>query len=147
MASTIKFEWKYEVTIDGVTHTDSNGASPISITAGDDVHSQVFDVGITTTVKLLDVLTEDISAFTFLVIVSTKANVVIELVTDDGAEVGEMLATFVLAANVPFILATDDSYANYTVNFAGGTLDVIETIRVRNLSTTDTAKVRIFTVK
>lgn len=102
----------------------------------------------TTTVELFDA-TEDLSAFQLLWIAS-DFDLMLELSTDTNATYGERDATVELVGSgtaltygTPFILAGDASYANYTVNFAAGTVDVIDRIRARNLSSTNTAKVRI----
>ena len=71
----------------------------------------------------------------------------------DDADVGEVVSTKPLIGSgtaktygVPFILAGDDSYASdHTAGFeVVGTLDVIERITARNLSTTNTARVHLF---
>ena len=49
---------------------------------------------------------------------------------------GDELYTLELSAGVPLVLGDDVSYANYTVNFGAGTLDVIQRVRVRNLGAT-----------
>ena len=102
----------------------------------------------TTTVELFDA-SKDLSAFQLLWIASDY-DVMLELSTDINATYGERDATVELVGSgtagtygTPFILTSDASYANYTVNFAAGTLDVIDRIRARNLSSTNTAKVRI----
>ncbi len=72
----------------------------------------------------------------------------VELITDQGADVGTVVSTVQVAGTgttgsygAGFSLASDTSYANYTTNFAAGTLDVIDKILVKNLSTTQAAKV------
>lgn len=81
--------------------------------------------------------------FDFLAILSDTDDVVLELTTDRDAGVGKELYTVELRANIPFLLGSDDSYANYTENFAGGTLDVIDRILAKNLHATQVATVRI----
>lgn len=81
--------------------------------------------------------------FDFLALLSDTDDVVVELTTDVNAGVGKELATLELRANIPFLLGSDDSYANYTENFAGGTLDVIDRIRAKSLHATQVATVRI----
>lgn len=82
------------------------------------------------------------SDFTYLEIRSnvgdgTNGWVILELTTDVDGSIGTELATVPVMAGVPFVLASSVSYANYTANFAGGTLDKIQRIRVKNLNTAD----------
>lgn len=139
MSETIKLTSRYEVTVDGQIYS-LGSPDPVSITVAGQSFIQRVSVAQNTTVTLLDTTT-DLSDFDFAMILSDQ-DVILELVTDDDASVGEEPYTIGLKANVPFVLARDDSYANYTVNFGGGTLDVINTIRVRNLGAT-TANVSI----
>lgn len=87
--------------------------------------------------KLYDATT-DISDFTFCYVLSdtgTKAApVMLELVTDNANVVKTTPYTVPLLAGVPFVLFGSTSYANYTVNFGGGTLSVINLLRVKNLN-------------
>ena len=123
-------------------YSDEAMQSPVSVTASTGiVHDQSFSLATATTVKIFDI-DEDLADFDVLVIVS-DTNVYLETVVDDDADVGEVASTIPITANVPFILGRDDAYANYTVNFAGGTLDVIETLRIRNVSG-GTAIINIF---
>lgn len=111
-------------------------------------YDKEFTVGIETTKKLFDASVE--FATFELIAVQCDLDLMLEMVTDDGNEVGERAFTIGLRGSgvagkfgMLFFLPKQISYANYTVNFAAGTLDLIEVLRVRNLSTTDSAKVRI----
>ena len=88
---------------------------------------------------------QPISDFDLLWIMSDKSGLYVELTTDANNGVGDEIYTVPLAANIPLILSADDSYANYTADFAGGTADVIDRIRVRNPSgnSAGTAIVRV----
>lgn len=90
---------------------------------------------------LWSALVDSPSTFKLCVLESDK-EVIVEFVTDDGNEVGEEVYTVTLSPGIPLILGSNQSYANYTVNFAAGTLDTIEAIRAKNLGGTD-AKVRL----
>ena len=57
-----------------------------------------------------------------------------ELTIDKGAEVGTVVSTVELKAKKALILNSDGAWANYTVDFAAGTLDVIDQIRIHNPS-------------
>lgn len=88
--------------------------------------------------------------FTYLEIKSDTGDaanglVFIELTTDENNTYGTRYQTFALLANVPFVLASSASYANYTANFGGGTISAIQKVRVKNLNTA-TATVGIRTI-
>lgn len=66
----------------------------------------------------------------------------LEITVDTNNGVGDEILCIKVFANQPFQLIQDSAYANYTANFAAGTLDVIDRIRVKNLSTEDAAAYR-----
>lgn len=69
------------------------------------------------------------TAFDALVMYSTK-DLDIEMTINEG-DANEELNSFRLAADTPFILGADDAYYNHSASNAfGGTLDVIDKIRV-----------------
>lgn len=103
---------------------------------GDNVRDSVVAVANAATALLWTALVDIPSSFNLLVLESDQ-DVVVEFVTDDGNDVGEEAYTVTLKAGWPLTLGADGSYANYTVNFGGGTLDVIETIRCENNSGSD----------
>lgn len=84
-----------------------------------------------------------IGDFELLLVKSDQDGVVLELETDTGNEVGNEWATIELKKNIWFILCSDGSWANYTADFAAGTLDTIEVIRARQVSGGTTANVVI----
>lgn len=86
---------------------------------------------------------EPISDFDFLFIESDLSGVMVELTADKGGEIGTRVFTIGLIANIPLMLPSNLSYANYSADFGAGTLDLIDRIRVRNKSTTLTANVRV----
>jgi hypothetical protein len=79
--------------------------------------------------------------FELLLVKSDQDGVILELETDTGNEVGNEWATIELKKNIWFILCSDGSWANYTADFAAGTLDTIEVIRARQVSGGTTANV------
>lgn len=86
--------------------------------------------------------TENPSTFSFLFIWSDQS-VDVEFICDDGGEVGKVIWTHRVVADVPFMLGADDSYANPGADDAyAGTLDVIERIRIKN-SSGSTAKIKV----
>lgn len=72
--------------------------------------------------------------------------VIYEFTTDVGDEVGDESFTIATRKGHTLILTRDGSYAGYTSNFAGGELDKIERIRVRNLSAGTPAKISIYAI-
>jgi hypothetical protein len=115
------------------------------ISTGGEVHETVVNVGTETTTKVFDITTSTLSSFDVLWIESDK-DVYVEFVVDDGNNVGEEVWAQKLRAGTAIAMPYDDAKANYTVNFAGGSDDVVETVRVRNESTTDTASVRLIVI-
>lgn len=130
-----------------VTFTDSNGntktltngrsGKTLTLTDGEGNYKNVKVAASAT--EVLWTASDNIAAFEAVVIIARDKELMLELVTDDAADIGEEVYTMRLAVDWPFTLGGDDSYANYTVVFAGGTLDKIEAIRVKNL-TTDEAR-------
>lgn len=74
-----------------------------------------------------------VTNFDFLWMISDQ-NVFIELTCDKGGEVGTVVFACEVQANIPFVLSSDDAYALYTANFATGSEDLIDRLRVRNVS-------------
>lgn len=116
---------------------------PISLAA---IEGKTFEreytVATTTTQEVFNV-TNDLGSFDYLEVVSDISGVYVELTTDQNGSVGDEFYTIELVAKLPLILFGDGSYANYTSNFGGGTLDAIERVRVRNVSGSTTAKVYV----
>lgn len=135
-----------EVVLDGTKHSIGSLTDPVEISvSGELLYDRTFSVATTAKQLIFSVSNVDLADFDFLVVLSDKDDVVLELVTDDGNEVGERVGTYELRANVPFVLGSDDSYANHTVDFAAGTLDSVETLRVKN-NNSATARIRVMAV-
>lgn len=64
----------------------------------------------------------------------TTRDMQVELVCDDNGSVGKRVFVIQTRANIPMFLPSNVSLANYTENFATGTPDVIDRIRIRNIS-------------
>lgn len=79
----------------------------------------------------------DLPATFDLLVLETDKTIFLELVTDEGNEVGERSYTVELKPGVPLMLGSPRSYANHSPNFAAGTIDAIETVRARKLDATD----------
>ena len=118
-----------------------------TITSIDNVYNKTFDVANNTTQKLFDTTLQGAFKICFI---QSDHPMHIELVTDDDATNGEMVFTIyspgsgITGIMGPRIcLPSNVSYANYTVNFGGGTVDTIDTIRCRNISGS-AGRIRIF---
>lgn len=86
-----------------------------------------------------------LTSFKFLWIESDLDGVQLELTCDANAGIGRVQMVVYLNADKPFVLCSNASIANYTANFGGGTVDVIDTIRVKNpTGTLASANVRVF---
>ncbi|MBK7363157.1 MAG: hypothetical protein IPJ01_12780 [Micavibrio sp.] len=95
------------------------------------------------TATLWDASSSACGDFDFLCI-ETDVEIVLELITDANNGVGREEFTVTVIPDVPFVLASKQSYANYTLAFAAGTLDVIDKITCKNLHATAAATVRRF---
>jgi hypothetical protein len=128
---------------DGIAIPFGNASTPKVITLGTGLAgSKPYSVAQNTTKTLFDATT-DLADFDCMIILSDQ-DVYLELTADQNATYGTQLFAPKVLAGVPFILGSDDAYANYTVNFGGGTVDVIDRVRVRNLGAT-TANVTCLT--
>lgn len=98
-------------------------------------------IGTQTTIDAWQSDSEILTDFDLLAI-ETDSPVFVELTCDYGGDNGDEYLVIPLIADIPFILAADDSFANYTLDFGGSlTADVIDRIRIRNNSASATAKV------
>lgn len=134
MAVSVKTVCYMEVAIDGIVKRVGS-VSPVSISAATGIaYDKDFSLGNNTTATIFDASAATCLAdFDYLIVISS-VDMYMELTTDQNNGVGDEILTVPLTANLPFLLGRDDSYANYTSNFGGGTLDVIDRIRARNIS-------------
>ena len=127
---------KFETTLT-ITDTDSNvePKTTTSTTSYTSYEEKEYSIAATTNQVVWDPSTdgsETGSDFDFFY-VKADGNCDVEFVTDVGDDVGNEAGTVRVIANIPLVLGADDSYANVTgVDALGGTLDVIDKIRVRN---------------
>lgn len=129
--------------------TDSEG---LTIPVGDDdvrltvtlgtgsTYMKTIEVAQNTTKTLFDA-TNDLTEFDMAFVLSDQ-DVYLEITIDANNGVGDEYIAIKIPADRWFILPSNVGYANYTVNFGGGTLDVIDRLRVRNLGAT-TANVTV----
>lgn len=123
----------HRVEVDDGTRVYSLGdLTPVSVSITGLPFCQGYSIATATTTKVFDI-DEDLASFKCLWILSTQ-DVFMELVVDDDNDVGEVSSAHKLRANVIHTVGHDDAKANYTVNFAAGSDDNIETVRIRNES-------------
>jgi hypothetical protein len=109
-----------------------------SLTAIDESQHRKGKVATATTRTLWDPAAagEQVGSFRFLAFWADQ-DVLLEFTTANG-DVDESLGVVTVAANVPFLLGSDDGKNNYTSDALGaGDADVIDLIRMRNASGSD----------
>lgn len=106
---------------------------------------KVLSVAPSTIINMFDV-TKDLTSFQFMLLVS-DLNLMVELTTDVPGAVGIQYYTLPLIGSgtagkfgIPLILPGNASYGNYTNNFAGGTIEAVGRIKVKNLDPSLTAQ-------
>lgn len=143
--ATLNVWQAYELTDNGVQIVGGSRAASKQITVAGQRKEAEKSLATATT---WDVWTtgssEPLTDFDFLWVESDK-NVLLELTVDQNNGVGTVVFAIEVQANVPFLLCADDAMANYTANFATGTEDVIDKIRIRNVSG-QTAIVRVLLI-
>lgn len=139
-----------DVIVDGEKMSVGSAIEPVAIDiAGNEITNDSIVIAASTVVKVWDKDESGVSDFNFLYL-ACDYDLLVELTIDIGAEVGTRLQTFTLFGTseagklgLPFMLGSDAAYASdYTASFAAGTLDKIERIRVKNTSSTNSAKLR-----
>jgi hypothetical protein len=124
--------WKaFEVEINGVRYNGGSRSSPLEISVTNAIQLGPFSLAASTTKTLWTGSTDELSDFDFLWIVS-DSDIYAELTVDVSNGVGDELWGRIIEANQPYDLIGDGGLANYTANFATGTADVIDRLRVRN---------------
>lgn len=134
MSSTLKVTLSATFTdADGNTRTIDNGRSGVTLTlTNGEADDGIIGVAASGT-ETVWTASDYIGAFAGLVLIALDEDLQLELITDDDNSVGEEFATFILKEGIPFVLGSDDSFANYTSPFTG-TIDSIESIKVKNPS-------------
>ena len=98
------------------------------------VDRRVYSVAATTTKLVWDAAATGapVTTFRFVWIKANVEDVFVQLVTDANNGVGDEYATIELKKNLAYVLGSQASYANFTADFGGGTIDTIDEIWVRN---------------
>lgn len=135
----------YELTIDGEQLVGGSRSAPVQITVDGKRKEWYRSLATATTAVVWNGTSTDepISDFDFLFIESDQ-NLILELTTDVGNEVGDEKYAVEVQANRPLMLCSDDAYAAYT-SISSCTADVIDKVQVRNVSGT-TASVRVLLI-
>lgn len=147
--TTLYLYENFHVTVDGVEKIGFSGdgyGAPVEIEINDVLADNTKSVAVGETWDAWGVEDNDpVSAFEFLWVRSDIDGVLVELTCDKGNNVGVCVFALELKAGIPLRLRGDGAMANYTADFATGTLDVIDRVRIKNPSTnSDAAKVRVF---
>jgi len=144
------FRYQVDVVVDGQHKSLGSLLEPVAIDiAGNEVTDDSIVIPASTVVKIWDKDESAVGDFDFSLL-ACDFDLMVELTIDSGGEVGTRLQTLSLKGSgvagkygLPLPLGADDAYASdYTASFAAGTLDLIERIRVKNLSSTQAAKLR-----
>lgn len=140
--ATLRVYKAFEVEIDGVPYRGGSRSSPLEISVTEAVQIGPFDLDATTTKTIWTGSSDELADFDYLWIVS-DSDIWAELTVDVGGEVGDELWARVIEANRPFDLIGDGGLANYTANFATGTADMLDRLRLRNAGS-EAARVTVF---
>lgn len=137
MAATARLIWT--LVLDDGTRIEQWGPVVKDLAVGNARHEQEGEVAPAASVKFYDAA-EDIAAiWSVLRLESAKhldgtaaQDLIIELTVDIDNSIGKELATLPLKAGSVLLLTSPQAFAAYVENFAGGTLDKIERVRVYN---------------
>lgn len=144
MSATLLLYQSFSVMLDGDKRVGGDRIMPVPI----ELEGESLDL----TKSLADDTTWDVwagaddesalSDFEFLWVESDQ-DVFLELTVDQNAGVGREEIAITVKAGVPFVMGSSVAKALYTADFAAGTDDVVDRLRVRNESGS-TATVRVF---
>ena len=146
MAATLQVYSYLTALVDGVLEEFGSLTSPNSVSLTGNVRKIKATVGTTTTKTLYESST-DLPATFSLALIACDFDVYLEQIADNDGSIGDEAFAQLLRGSgvankwgIPFIIPKQAAYANYSKNFAGGTVDVITTIRCRNLSSSQIAE-------
>lgn len=144
MSTTLNVYKAMDLQIGGGPIVRGSRSAPIQITV-DGLHEELRkQLATATTWDVWSTGANVLTDFDYLYIESDQ-DVSLELTCDVGGQVGTVVFAVIVKAGRPFDLLTDDAVANYTANFATGTTDVIDRLRIRN-SSGQTANIRVLLV-
>lgn len=127
----------------GEKHQAGKSVEPKTLIVTGTVKDELKAIGTTTTWDFwLTGSEEPLTDWELLYVETDLDGVLVELTTDQDGGVGKVVYTLEVKKDFPLLIVNDGSHANYTADFATGTLDVIDQIRIRNPSGATTANVR-----
>jgi|TARA_R100001244_G_scaffold41593_1_gene37352 hypothetical protein len=147
---TVRIQYHVVYELDGNVIEFGDPHKRLTGTAFTEMINKKITIPVSTAVTLLDVITNDVvlAGFTHYLI-ACDFDVMVEEEIDSGGDVSVSFNSFKLkgsqvanAMGVPRILESSTAYANQSVGF-GGTLDNIEKVKVKNLSSTQASQVQI----
>lgn len=142
MAATIYLFQHFFVQVEGKKYDDGSLTDPVSISIDGKGESYEIQLATATTLDLWAASSGKIADFDFFWL-KLDQDVYVELTTDTNNGVGDEVYVLEADANKAFVLCSDTGLANYTANFGTVTADVVDRIRLRNVSGS-TAKGRAF---
>lgn len=125
--------WKaFELELPSRKVTGGSRSAPLELTVDGRNLDKDFSLATSTT---LDIWTssEPVTNFDYVWILADQ-DLYVEWTCDRGGEVGTVVFGDIIESNTPWDRFYDDALAVYTANFATGTADVIDRIRLRNVS-------------
>ena len=151
MTATLQvFQYAVLTDANGVRHVVGSMVDPVNLNPSFEwvVDRRVYSVAATTTKLVWDAAAtgEPATTFRFVWIRANAEDVFVQLVTDANSGVGDEYYTVELKKNLAFLLGSNASYANYTADFGGGTIDTIDEIWIRNTGS-ETATVEVVVAK
>jgi len=133
--ATLNVYQAFDVTVNGMTVDRGSRSAPTAITVLGQKKEWNRSLATATTALVWDGTdaNEPLADFDFLYIKADQ-DLLVEFTCDVGADIGVVVFARKVLANEPVMILHDDAMANYTAAFATGTADVIDRIRVRNVS-------------
>ena len=133
--ATLRVYDYWEVTdADGIEHRGGSRSAPIEVSVTPIVDDRTKSLADSTTWDAwITGAEEAMTEFDFFWMIADQ-DVRVELTVDKGNEVGDEVLVLLVEANTPFRLFYDDALAAYTADFAAGTADLVDRIRIRNVS-------------
>lgn len=136
MAATVNLTQAVNATIKGAKIELGSKSTPVVLTLSEDnyidyIQTLANNITFLAWESLSTYYT--VTSFSLLVIQPTE-DLLVELSCDKDADFGTRQIVLKARADFPLILTSDFSIANHATNFGSGTDDVIDRVRIRNVS-------------
>jgi hypothetical protein len=145
----LSLQYDFSVTVGGRTRRFASPTVPTLLTLDDDPSDFVVELAATEIRTVWNPTLADHgglpASFDFLFALAIGGPAQLELVADADGGATKRVFSVTLAAGVPFVLGSDNTFADFTASgdsFAG-VADVINQLRLRNPSATEAITVRI----